>query len=50
MQNPQIVWIGNKKYSEDKICSVNNFQWTKHFKRLGIHYDLDLTRINKLNY
>lgn len=23
-----IVWIGSKKYSEDKICSENNFEWT----------------------
>lgn len=26
--NTKIVWIGCKKYSEDKICSENNFEWT----------------------
>lgn len=46
----QIVWtLGSKKYSEDKICSEINFEWTTNFKLLGIHYDVDLTRIKKLN-
>lgn len=46
----QIVWIGSKKYLEDKICIEINFEWIINFKFLGIYYDVDLIRINKLNY
>lgn len=48
--NTQIVWIGCKKYPEDKICSKINFDWTTNFQLLGIHYHVNLIRINKLNY
>lgn len=37
----QIVCIGSKKYSEDKICTAINFEWTTNFKLLGIHYDVN---------
>lgn len=31
----QIVWIGTYKYSEDKICTEINFEWTTNFKNFG---------------
>lgn len=40
-EKTQIVWIGSKKYSEEKICSEINFQWTTQIKLLGIYYDVD---------
>ena len=46
----QIVWIGSKKYSEDRLCPDLKFQWTTNFKLLGIYYDVDLAKITKLNY
>lgn len=46
----QIVWIGSKKYSDERLCSDMNFKWTTRFKLLGIHYDVDLNKILKLNY
>ena len=38
----QLVWIGEKKYSTEKICQEMSFQWTTSFKLLGIQYDVDL--------
>jgi hypothetical protein len=46
----QLVWIGSKKYSEDNICPDLSFIWTNDFKLLGIHYDVDLAKIVRLNY
>lgn len=44
------LYVQIVKYSENK--NVQNFfiQWTTKFKLLGIHYDVDLTTINKLNH
>lgn len=41
----QLVWIGSKKYSSNRICEEMNFQWTSTFKLLGICFDVDLTNI-----
>ena len=46
----QIVWIGSKKFSEERLCSDINFNWTTRFKLMGIYYDVDLNEILKLNY
>ena len=46
----QLVWIGEKKYSTEKICQEMSFQWTTSFKLLGIQYDVDLGKIISLNY
>ena len=46
----QITWIGSKKYSADKLCTELNLIWTNTFTLLGIHFDVDLSRINFLNY
>lgn len=48
--NNQVVWIGCKQYLKDKICSEINFDWTTDFQLMGIYYDVDLIKINKLNY
>ena len=46
----QIVWIGSKKYSNNRLCADVDFKWTNNFTLLGIHFDVDLSRINFLNY
>ena len=46
----QIVWIGSKKYSNNRICTDVDFKWINNFTLLGIHFDVDLSRISFLNY
>ena len=50
LSKTQITWIGSKKYSADKLCNELNLIWTNTFTLLGIHFDVDLSRINFLNY
>ena len=50
LSKTQLVWIGSKKYSREILCQDMNFQWTTQFKLLGIHFDVDLNNIPKLNY
>ena len=50
LSKTQLVWIGSKKYSNEILCHEMNFHWTTQFKLLGIHFDVDLTNIPKLNY
>ena len=50
LSKTQITWIGSKKYSADKLCNELYLIWTNTFTLLGIHFDVDLSRINFLNY
>ena len=50
LSKTQIVWIGSKKYSSEKPLNEMNFQWTTQFKVLGIYFDVDLSKVPKLNY
>lgn len=50
LSKTQLVWIGSKKYSTEKLCHEMNFHWTTQFKLLGIQFDVDLANIPKLNY
>ena len=47
----QTVWIGSKRYSNDVLIPNSEFNWkTTNFTLLGIHFDVDLQNIPKLNY
>lgn len=46
----QLVWIGSKKYSNHKLCQEIELIWTTNFKLLGIQYDVDLSKIIRMNY
>ena len=47
----QVVWIGIKKYSSDTIKTKWKLQWGKNeFKVLGITFNVDLNKINNINY
>ena len=47
----QIIWIGSKKYSADKLCPNWKLQWGMNsFNLLGINFDVDLHKILQLNY
>lgn len=46
----KVVWIGSKKYSNHKLCQEIELMWTTNFKLLGIQYDVDLSKIIRMNY
>ena len=47
----QVVWIGRKKYSTDTIKTKWKLHWgNSDFKLLGIKFNVDLNKINKINY
>lgn len=46
----QLVWIGSKKYSNHKLCQEIELIWTTNLKLLGIQYDVDLSKIIRMNY
>ena len=47
----QVVWIGRKKYSSDTIKTKWKLHWGKNeFKVLGITFNVDLNKINNINY
>ena len=47
----QVVWIGRKKYSTDTIKTKWKLQWgNSEFKLLGIKFNVDLNKINNINY
>ena len=47
----QVIWIGNKKYSNEVLCQNRNLTWGETcFKVLGISFDVNLDRIVKINY
>ena len=47
----QVVWIGIKKYSSDTIKTKWKLHWgNSEFKVLGIKFNVDLSKINNINY
>ena len=47
----EVIWIGSKKYSEDKLCSEYPLEWGKsRFKMLGIMFDVNLDCIVRNNF
>ena len=47
----QVVWIGAKKYSSDSIKTKWKLSWgSEQFKLLGITFDVDLNKIQDINY
>ena len=50
-QKTQVIWIGSKRYSNDRLGDKYGVQWGKtRFCYLGIEFDVDLTEIVRLNY
>ena len=46
----QVVWIGIKKYSSQTIKTKWKLNWGRpDFKLLGIHFHVDLDKMNKIN-
>lgn len=46
----QVVWIGNMKYSQTKLCTNWNLSWGKNtFSYLGIDFNTDLSKMLKTN-
>jgi hypothetical protein len=42
----QVIWIGSKKYSSDRLCENWNLSWGKTtFTVLGINFDVDISKI-----
>ena len=48
----QVIWIGSKKYSNDRLCTTDwGLKWGEtKFRLLGVDFDVDLTNICKINY
>jgi len=47
----QVVWLGIKKYSSDTINTRWKLKWgISNFKLLGINFDVDVEKMNKINY
>ena len=47
----QVIWIGSKQYSSDRLCENWNLSWGKTtFTVLGINFDVDISKITKINY
>ena len=47
----QVIWIGSKKYSSHRLCKNWNLSWGKTtFTVLGINFDVDISKITKINY
>ena len=47
----QVIWIGSKTYSSDKLCSGYKLQWgITRFNLLGIDFDVNLHIIPKINF
>ena len=50
-EKTQLVWIGSKKYSNDRLCHQWNLIWGQtKFKLLGVNFDVNLENICELNY
>ena len=50
-EKTQVIWIGSKRYSNDKLCKHWGLQWGKQkFTLLGIDYDINLDKICEINY
>ena len=47
LEKTNVIWIGSKKHSQDKIC----VKWgSSTFKLLGITFSVDLDQMIVLNY
>ena len=47
----KVVWIGKKKYSQDRICVKWGLEWgSSRFTLLGIQFSVDLKEMEKMNY
>ena len=46
----QAIWLGTKKFSNEKVCLEKKFNWVKSFNLLGIIFDIILEKMIKLNY
>lgn len=47
----QVVWIGSMKFSKKILCPELNLAWGKNtFTYLGIDFNLDMSKIIKMNY
>ena len=47
----QVLWIGSKRFSEEKLCLNLDLTWGKHsFNYLGIDFDVDHSKIIKINF
>ena len=50
IQKTKAVWLGSKRFSQEKLCPGNDLDWVNKFTSLGIVYDvLNLADITKLN-
>ena len=46
----QVLWIGSKRFSEEKLCLSWDLTWAKHSNYLGIDFDIDLSKMIKINF
>ena len=50
IQKTKAIWLGSKRFSQEKLCAGQELDWVKNFTSLGINYDvLNLADITKLN-
>ena len=50
-EKTNVIWIGSKKHSQDKICVKWGLKWSSStFKLLGITFSVDLDQMIVLNY
>ena len=51
MSKTKMVWIGQRKYSKEKLCCASALNWgTNFFTLLGIDFDVNLQNIPAHNY
>ena len=51
LEKTNVIWIGSKKHSQDKICVKWGLKWGSNtFKLLGITFSVDLDLMIVLNY
>lgn len=51
LEKTNVIWIGSKKHSQDKICVKWGLKWgSSTFKLLGITFSVDLDQMIVLNY
>ena len=51
MSKTKMVWIGQRKYSKEKLCCASALNWgTNLFTLLGIDFDVNLQNIPAHNY
>jgi hypothetical protein len=44
----QVLWIGSKRFSEEKLYLSWDLTWAKHSNYLGIDFDIDLSKMIKI--